>query len=147
MTINTHVRQTSIEVYRQIEKDGLLAGIRWNVYKVMYQHGPMTSAECNAKMKGLGLIRTDERTPSQIRARFTELVQMGCLQELPQRKCKVTENLVIEYDVTDRFPVPLPKKRKKSEIIDQLYQYADLLGSYSTNDGMDMKELLNELKS
>jgi hypothetical protein len=50
---------------------------------------------------------------SQLRARFTELRELGVLNEVGERLCKVSGRMCIVWDVTDALPISdLPKKKK-----------------------------------
>jgi hypothetical protein len=97
------VRQTSIDAYNEIKNNGLLKKLHWQVYSHLYHHGPQTSGEVYQQ---LGV---QQRVPSQLRARFTELREMGVLQEVGERPCGVTGRTCIVWDVTAATPVPLPK--------------------------------------
>jgi hypothetical protein len=109
------VRETSIEAYNRVKESGYVGRKQKEVYHVVFYYGPMTSAECYAKMRELWPSQYLGITVlTQSRARFTELREMGLLQEVGKRKCKVTRNTVLVWDVTNRFPVPLKKDVKVS---------------------------------
>lgn len=104
------IRQTSIEAYRSACEDGILSLRRAELYRVVWQHGPMTSAEAYVI-----LIRAVFRTTAitQSRARFTELRDMGLFYEVRTRACTITGRTVIEWDVTSKLPERPQKRAKK----------------------------------
>lgn len=99
-------RRTSVEVYHRIEKEGLLSKQRFAIYKVLYEQGPMTISECFEV-----LARNNPNFNWNTRTRFGELRDQQAIYEVRERKCKVTGEVVIEWDVTDSFPVKLEKGR------------------------------------
>lgn len=93
-------RETSIDVYRQIEAEGLLSKMNFEVYSTVFHHGPMTSGEAFYEMnRGRPM-----KALTQTRARFTDLRNAGALKELGTRSCKITGRTAIVWDVTARIP-------------------------------------------
>jgi len=94
------VRKTSISVYHEMEDSGLLSERRWEVYKILWHHGPMTSNEVfqYARLHG----NPDYRHNTN--ARMTELRDRGVAEELGTTVCRVTGHTVILWDVTDQLP-------------------------------------------
>jgi len=115
-------RNTSIVVYNKIKSEGLLSKRRLEIYDIMYHNGPMTSSQAfeiinrNRKVSGI----------SQSRARFTELRDMGVLEEMGTTECPITKNTVILWDVSGQLPTELvkgkTKKQKKAELIEKINQ-------------------------
>ena len=127
------VRQTSSAVYHQMERDGLLSARRWEAYKILYEFGPMTSNEIFEKAKLHGNPNYRHNT----NARMTELRDLGVAAELGTRKCSVTGNMVILWDVTTALPKKVvkaagkPSKQALQDAAEELHQLspsADLLG-------------------
>lgn len=109
------IRKTSLEVYRQIEAEGLLARQMLETYKVVYECGPMTSGEAFAMLNKGNPIKA----LTQSRARFTDMRRMGVLSEVGERACRVTGRNAILWDVTDKLPVKVEKpKRTKCKACD-----------------------------
>lgn len=105
------VRQTSVEAYNEIKDNGLLSQRRWEVYEVLFFHGPMTANEVFNYL-------TRTRSSNVFRAhstnsRFSELREMGVIKETKERICKVTGRNVIEWDVTEN----IPKKYRKDKLV------------------------------
>ncbi len=100
-------RQTSVAAYDRLVDGGVLSQRRAEVYSAVYNNGPATGSEiCE--------VLTGQSSAYGIGPRFTELRDMGLLREMGERKCKVTGQTVIVWDVTDRVdPLPLPKKTGK----------------------------------
>ena len=101
------VRSTSAEAYHSLEESGVLSAGRWEVYQDVFHNGPTTSGEFFARLA------TKSAIPSQKRARFTELREMGLFKECGVRKCNVTGFSAIEWDVTERVS-PLARPKRKS---------------------------------
>jgi len=106
------IRQTSIDCYRQIEAEGLLSKRRWEIYNILYHHGPMSSNETfdYSKLKGVDGYRHNAN------ARMTELRDLGVVMEIGTKVCSKTGRTVIEWDVTDLLPKKLIKPTKKERV-------------------------------
>ena len=76
-------RQTSIDCYKQIKSEGLLSKRRWEVYDIVFKHGPMTSNETSdfPSLKGVDGYRHNAN------ARMTELREFGVVQEIGTKNC------------------------------------------------------------
>lgn len=104
-------RQTSVDTYRTIEREGLLSKMRFRVYAMLYEHGPATAAELASKFPPSVGGRGEA---GNVHARLGELVSLKCAMELPDvRECRVTGRLVTVYDVTDLLPGKFPKRESK----------------------------------
>lgn len=99
------IRQTSIEIYRQIESEGLLNKLRWETYKALFHYGPATQHELCRIMKS-------EAQDRSIMPRFAELEKMGVIYITQERPCKITGRIVYEYDVTNNLPIKIKKQKK-----------------------------------
>jgi hypothetical protein len=102
------VRETSIEVYRQIKEEGLLSKKRWEVYQVLFEIGPATGAEVNRELRKRKWISSVSEV---VRNRITELYNMELVKETRKVICPVTGRNVIQWDVTSKHPVKKKKKR------------------------------------
>jgi len=102
-------RQTSIDCYNQIKSEGLLSKRRWEIYDIVFNHGPMTSNETfdYSSLKGVDGYRHNAN------ARMTELRDVGVVQELGTTTCSKTNRTVILWDVTSNLPVKAIKPTKK----------------------------------
>lgn len=101
-------RDTSIEIYRRIKEEGLLSKLRFDVYEVIFQHGPLTQMEAWQYF---------DKKHIQLRSvtpRFSELLERDVIGITRERPCKITGNLAIEWDVTNRLPVPVIKHKRPS---------------------------------
>ena len=67
------IRQTSIEAYHKIRKDGLLSMRRWETYDALYRCGPKTAAELACLMPGY----KSQSVGANVHARLCELREMG----------------------------------------------------------------------
>lgn len=102
------MRTTSVAVYKEINESGLLSKRRLEVYNILATFGEMTSGEVFSKI----MKERDMNGISQSRARFTELRQMGVIEEVGTKKCRVTGHNVILWGITNQLPKKLTKKSK-----------------------------------
>lgn len=101
-------RQTSIDVYNQIQEEGLLGRIQWLVYSLLYEKGPLTQGEIAQKLN------MDRNVASP---RFAELLEKGSIAIVGERACGVTGRICTLWDVTSNLPTKLEKKPTKNEVI------------------------------
>jgi hypothetical protein len=95
-------RFTSVQVYQQIEAEGLLSKMRWQVYSWLFKNGPATGSEVN---EGLDMPHGHKR--------LSELQQQGVVIEVGTKECSVSGREAISWDVTDSLPKTfIPSKRK-----------------------------------
>jgi len=136
------IRQTSIECYNQIKREGLLSKMRFKVFEAILKNAPCTSAEVLATM----LSKNSAITSS--RARFTELRELGVIYEVQNRKCNITGRTSIEWDLTDKLPVNLKKtnKTKKHRTDDALNSLRELYKNKNNSTVEDWKEVANLIK-
>jgi predicted ArsR family transcriptional regulator len=87
------LRETSLEAYSYILRTGILGERRTQVYRVLWDHGPMTAQELTRKCGIPGLWK-----------RFSELEGMGVVRQVRTRPCGVTGRKAIEWDVTAKVP-------------------------------------------
>lgn len=90
------VRKTSITAYERIKSEGLLSKMRMVVYETIYAHGPITRMEISDLIGMHG---------GSVSARLTELRDFGTIEEVGERRCQVSDQVVIQWDVTGRLPV------------------------------------------
>ncbi|MBT8245287.1 hypothetical protein [Winogradskyella sp.] len=95
-----NTRQTSIDCYHQIKKEGLLSKSRLEVYEAMLRHAPCTASE----------IFSYARLKTNQSGRFTELRELGVIYERGVRECRITGRKVIEWDLTDKLPSKVKRK-------------------------------------
>ncbi len=105
-----NVRKTSRDVYHRIESEGLLSKNRWEVYKVLFHHGPLTSGEIYRLLK----MDNVSMWKGAVCARVSDLNNMQCVYEVGVRECSVTGEIVTVWDVNADLPRPLPKNLKQS---------------------------------
>jgi hypothetical protein len=111
-------RQTSIDAYNLIVASGSITGRRLEVYNIIYNGGSLTAAEIG---KAMGSYTTALHTAIRnIHARLTELRDMGAIYEKSLRVCTVTGKTVIEWAITGDMPQKLPKRKTKTQIINEL---------------------------
>jgi len=110
-------RDTSIEAYQTIQENGLLGRRQFQIYDVLYRHGPLTYAGVCDFLRSESGIRISTHG---LGSRFSELVAMGAIAEVGRADDPVTKMSVLLYDVTSGIPKKLEKKKTKNEIIEEL---------------------------
>ena len=98
-----NTRQTSIDCYNEIKRDGSLSKMRFEVYSALLAMGkPSTTREVYETMDVI----------KQEATRFTELRKLGVIYEVQNRKCTITGRTSIEWDLTDKLPVSIKNTNK-----------------------------------
>lgn len=95
------IRKTSIETYHQIEAEGLLSKMRFEVYAALFDHGPASSGELAIHIEGT--------SRNNVATRMTELRNAGVVEEVGEKVCTVTGRNVITWDVTGNLPKKVDK--------------------------------------
>jgi hypothetical protein len=124
------MRQTSIDCYNQIKKEGLLPKMRFKTYEVMLKIAPCTASEVQREMGFYDGGRDCMK-------RIPELRKSGVVYEKGTRICKVTGRNVIEWDLTDKLPIKIKavksaKKQRTETAINalrELYKNRSIAGS------------------
>lgn len=98
------VRDTSLEAYERIIP--LLSEMRRKVYEAFFPIRPATAAETAATPS---FRNAPPHLVRNVNTRLGELARMGVLYEVRERECRVSGHMAIEYDVTNRLPIALPK--------------------------------------
>lgn len=123
---------TSAIALQEAEQSGKLNGKRFEVARAFEQYGPGTSAEV------LRMARLDANR-NLMRARVTELADLGWLKELPARKCGVTGKKAIVWS----FERTEPRKNtgkinatkdELAEMVRRLCSWAEQQSSYSVDE-------------
>jgi predicted transcriptional regulator len=99
------IRSTSIEVYNQIEREGLLSRKRFEVYQKLFHSGPLTQSETTVKLNG---------KQTTVTPRFAELESLGAIHPVGEKICGVTGRKVLLWDVTDRVPMKFEKQKPQT---------------------------------
>lgn len=119
------MRRTSIETYRAIKESGILSQRRMEIYEVIFEYGPMTSAEVFMVLNK----NNKARAITSSRTRFTELRDMGAFYEAGERVCNITGRKAIVWDLTGKMPKEYEKPKTNAEIIKDLKEENALLTS------------------
>ena len=133
-------RQTSIDCYNEIKRNGSLSKMRFEVYSALLSMGkPSTTREVYETMNVL----------KQEATRFTELRKLGVIYEVQNRKCTITGRTSIEWDLTDRLPVDIKNtnKTKKQRLDDALNSFRELYKNKDTSTDDDWKTVADFIKS
>jgi hypothetical protein len=132
------IRQTSIDCYNQIKREGLLSKRRLQVLSVMMYLAPCSAEEVEREFIKRYGIKGGWKQLSVLR-------DQGVLKELGTMTCPITGRNVIEWDMTGNLPVK-PKKPKKpsnlNKCIDYIIAGMDVRGWDTIN-----KDVLTKLKT
>lgn len=96
-------RRTSVLAYEKIKAEGLLSQLRFEVYEILYKHGPLTAGEAWS-------MYFPNRQRSSVSARMSELEARGVVYQVEERPCSLTSHQAIAWDVNASLPVDPPKK-------------------------------------
>lgn len=136
------IRETSIAVYHQIQEEGLLSDRRNQVFKCLWEHGPMTQNETYIKLNVPNLQQ------SSIMPRFAELKDLGVITDIGKRICTITGRMVLEWEVTGDLPVKKSKasfKEQKEEILMDIIALGEKLPMSYKGDLRSIYHKLNAL--
>lgn len=100
-------RQTSIDAYHA-NKD-LLSQRRWEVYSILYKHGPLTSSELFEHYKKY--FKPNFSYNMNVHSRLAELRACNVAMEVGKKECSIKNNLVILLDVTDKVAIKFEKPK------------------------------------
>ncbi len=93
------VRETSALAYQSVMDSGYIGKKQKEVYAGLFRHQNSTGSELYS---ALGWNRNPSH--SNIGTRLGELRDMGVVDELPKRRCKITGHLAIEWQTNDAHP-------------------------------------------
>ena len=99
------MRNTSLEAYEKIVQSGVLTKARFQVYSILFDHGPLTQNEAEEMLEN----RHGIKAAKSGHKRFSELERQGAICIVGEKHCSVTGNKCKLWDVTANVPVPLPK--------------------------------------
>ena len=120
-------RQTSIAAYHQIKEEGLLSKLRFKVYEIIVEFGPLTAQEAwHIYRKRYNAKGRDGITP-----RFSELERFGVIAENKKRPCSVTGRTCIEWIATDKLPIKPKKELTNIEKIKRLKKAYRMVVGYA----------------
>ena len=134
-------RQTSIDCYNEIRANGLLSKRRLQAYQCMLNVSPCTAGELEKEFNLKYGLRGVWKLLSQLR-------DMGVVEEVGERDCRITKRNVIEWDLTDRLPVNVKKnnKTKKQKINDALNSLRVLYKNKDNSTNEDWKIVADLIK-
>lgn len=106
-------RQTSIDSYNTIVKNGLLSKVDELVYTTLFKQGPSTQNE---------IWQTEEASEYMqhtISPAFARLKRRGVIKDIGKRVCSISNRKVLVWDVTDQLPQDTPRaKPLKTQLIE-----------------------------
>jgi hypothetical protein len=124
------MRKTSLQTYRQIESEGLLSALRFEVYSAIYRaEEPITQGECWATY-------FPHRQRHDVAPRFAELEARGVIASVGERVCRVTGRRCMVWATTNNLPKEPPKKAKVK------CEHCAGKGFYVIGETMDFLEVL-----
>jgi hypothetical protein len=138
-------RQTSIDCFNQIKKEGLLSKMRFHVYESIFLKSKQTAGELSEFLNLTGI----KIRHGSVNGRLTELRDLGVIYEKDVRACKVTGRNVIEWDLTNRLPITVKntKKTKKQRVNDALDSLRQLYKNKDNSINEDWKNVADLIKN
>jgi len=131
------MRQTSINCYLQIKREGLLSKRRLQVLEAMLIKAPCTAGELEKYMNDKFNVRGGWKQLSILR-------KQGVIEELGTTICPISNRNVIKWGMTGNLPVK-SKKSKKPSNFNKSVNYI-LKGMEIRNWDTISKEMLIKLK-
>lgn len=130
-----NVQPTSALAFKQAEESGQLNGKRYEVALAFTKFGPGTSAEV---LKAAKL----DKNRNLMRARVTELADVGMLKQIDARKCNVTGRKAIVWSFEPTTPrkntkAPSTTKSELAEYVAKLCTYLESAASVIEVEGLD----------
>lgn len=102
-------RPTSIEAYYKVKDSGLLSKLRFKVFEIICQYGPMTANE-------MRMYASPDVNSGVFSTRLSELERMRVVNVVGVRACKTSGYNAMVWDITGDTPIKLiPKKYKSKE--------------------------------
>jgi len=101
-------RVTSIEAYSAVKLNGTVKKLAFDVYHILFNHGPLTQGEAWKKFF------PDHDRPT-ITPRFAELKRRGLIAPAGRRECTITGTRCMTWDVTPHLPSALPPPKSVKE--------------------------------
>ena len=107
------MRRTSKMAYDYIKETKKLPNRQWQVYDVLYHHGPLTAGEIwKNHLAALGA------QLNSVSPRTAELERRGAIEAIGERECSVTGYVCALWDVTPDIPTDEKKAPKQIAGID-----------------------------
>jgi hypothetical protein len=136
-------RTTSINCYNQIKAEGLLSKLRLKTLNAMLYSSPCTAGELQSYIDKNGIqVKHAWKLLSQLR-------DLGVVYERQERKCNITDRLVIEWDLTDKLPIKstTTSNTKKQRVEDTLNAFYSLCKKLSAtkNDWQLISNLIKKI--
>ena len=101
------IRQTSIEAYNTIKENGLLSKRRWEVYDILFHHGPLTAHE----VVQVARKQYPYANQTSFNARLSELKKEGVAIEVGSKTNEVSGVSNYLWDVTSGLPIKYDKPK------------------------------------
>jgi hypothetical protein len=132
------MRQTSINCYNQIKREGLLSERRLQVLYIMVSLSPCSAGELEKEFNLIHGIKGGWKQLSVLR-------DQGVLREIGTKTCSITGRNVIEWDMTGNLPIEPIKVRKYPSNIEQSIDFI-LKGMDHRGWGVISKESLINIR-
>jgi hypothetical protein len=130
---------TSNTAYQQIRDEGLLSQNKMRVYEIFYTYGKLTGAQAAEIYKSQFPSASHSET---VRNRITELVMQGVLDVEGTKVCEQTKREVFIYQLNDRLPQKIEKRKTKTQSIEEALEKIVAAGKASNE--VQVKQILRE---
>ena len=85
--------------------------MRFLVYECLFEHGPLTGAEIDERLRG------DRGGRGHYHKRLSELYALDLISDVKIRACSITGEQVTEWDVTSNLPKDSPAKVDQKKVL------------------------------
>lgn len=110
------MRATSLEAFNAIKERELLSAKRFEVYELLYHHGPLTAHEVVA----LGRKQNPLANQTSWNARLSELESLGVVRTVGEKLNPVSNVSNLLWDVTDKLPTKFVRPETMAQKVKRL---------------------------
>lgn len=103
------MRTTSLTAYATIRDSKLLSKRRWEVYEILFSHGPLTAHEVVAIARN----KYPHANQTSFNARLSELNYIECVAVVGEKKNPISGCKNLLWDVTSKLPRKIEKSKRE----------------------------------
>lgn len=103
------VQETSKEAFKHGMDSGLIKGLTSEIFAIILEYGPLTQAMGHERYCSL----ISKRTLRSVCPRFSELKDMGVIEQDRVDECQITGRKAIYWKVVTSCPANIKKPKKK----------------------------------
>lgn len=141
-------RKTSLEAFEYIKSNGLLTKREFQVYEILFEHGPLTAHEIVSIARKKYNLPDANQTGWNSRTGIME--KAGVIENVGEKAHPTSGRLNILWDVTDKKPLPREKKnpldvlrvkilKQKVKVTKESRKLNQLIGEWKNKPSRTMK--------